>query len=191
MPRAAGLGSGIKDHFSDTIILMNSLVLFSHGKESGPWGSKIRYLADLAVQQGCAVLSPDYSGMDDPAARIDQLLGLDLPAHDRLVMVGSSMGGYVATAASATLKPAGLFLLAPAFGMADYPEAYPAPSAGAICVLHGWRDDIVPPERGIYFALQHRAELHVLDGDHRLNALLPEVGALFANFLARVLAQSG
>jgi len=40
---------------------------------------------------------------------------------------------------------------------------------------------------GIRFAQAHRARLHVLDGDHRLNAVLPEVGALFESFLRRVM----
>jgi pimeloyl-ACP methyl ester carboxylesterase len=159
------------------------LVVFAHGKESGPWGSKIRHLADIAQTFGCQVLSPDYSDLAAPEQRIRRLLSLELPPHDKLVLVGSSMGGYVATAASRHLHPAALFLMAPAFGMPDYPEAYPVPDAGRICVVHGWSDDIVPVERGIRFAESHKATLHVLDADHRLNSVLPKLGRLFADFL--------
>jgi hypothetical protein len=34
-------------------------VYFSHGKESGPWGSKIKRLAGIAQQKGYAVDSID------------------------------------------------------------------------------------------------------------------------------------
>jgi hypothetical protein len=44
-------------------------VCFSHGQESGPWGTKIRALADVAH----AVESLDYQGMADPQARARKL----------------------------------------------------------------------------------------------------------------------
>ncbi len=33
-------------------------VYFAHGKESGPWGSKIRYLADLSRVVKCSPCKP-------------------------------------------------------------------------------------------------------------------------------------
>lgn len=166
------------------------LVVFAHGKESGPWGSKIRHLADIAQAQGCAVLSPDYSDLAVPEARIERLLALELPPHDQLVLAGSSLGGYVSTVASRQLHPVALFLMAPAFGMPGYAEAEPVPDAGHICVVHGWGDDVVPAERGISFAERYKATLHVLDADHRLNAVLPQLGGLFADFLEVAIAQN-
>lgn len=165
---------------------MSTLVLFAHGKESGPWGSKIRHLAAIAEGLGAQVLSPDYSDLADPDARVERLLTLSLPAHDRMVLVGSSMGGYVSTVASQTLKPAGLFLMAPAFYMPGYGVQTPAPGAGQVCVVFGWQDETIPVEHGIRFAQAHRAELYVLDGDHRLNGVLPEVGTLFERFLGKL-----
>ena len=47
-------------------------VIFSHGQESGPWGTKIRAMADLAKSMGCAVQSIDYQGIADPHT-IDEL----------------------------------------------------------------------------------------------------------------------
>ena len=38
-------------------------VYFSHGKESGPWGSKIKRLANIAKEHGCSVDSIDYSDL--------------------------------------------------------------------------------------------------------------------------------
>ena len=165
-----------------------SLVLFAHGKESGPWGSKIKHLAAIAEQHGCKVLSPDYSDLQSPDERVKRLLALKLLPHDRLVMVGSSMGGYISTIASLTLKPEGLFLMAPAFYIPGYAEQTPVSGASHTCVVFGWQDDVIPVEHGIRFAQAQRAELHVLDGDHRLNSVLLEVGAVFDRFLERVLA---
>ena len=89
---------------------MQALVLFAHGKESGPWGSKIRHLAQISERIGARVLSPDYSTMQNPEQRVQHLLSLKLPPYSQLILVGSSMGGYVSTVASSTLKPDGLFL---------------------------------------------------------------------------------
>ena len=44
---------------------------FAHGKESGPWGSKILHLAEGAKKMGLEVESPDYRDL------------LELVTHDR------------------------------------------------------------------------------------------------------------
>ncbi len=168
---------------------MKTLVLFAHGKESGPWGSKIKHLAAIAEKHGAQVMSPDYSDLMDPDARVERLLSLPLPDHDRLVLVGSSMGGYISTVASQTLKPAGLFLMAPAFYIPGYRVQTPESGADTTCVVFGWRDELIPVESAIRFAQAQRVALHLLDGDHRLNAILPEVGALFERFLVGVIGQ--
>lgn len=165
---------------------MQTLVLFAHGKESGPWGSKIRHLGALAEGLGAQVLSPDYSDLSDPDARVARLLDMPLPDHDRLVLVGSSMGGYVSTVASQTLKPSALFLMAPAFYMPGYAVQTPVPGTSRVSVVFGWHDDVIPVEHGIRFAKDQRAELHVLDSDHRLNSVLAELGILFENFLKKI-----
>lgn len=165
---------------------MKTLVLFAHGKESGPWGSKIRHLAAIAERLDMQVLSPDYSDLADPDARVARLLAMPLPIHDRLVLVGSSMGGYVSTVASHTLRPAALFLMAPAFYMQGYAVQDPVPGVGQVCVVFGWQDDVIPVEHGIRFAQAHAAALHILNGDHRLNGVMAELGILFENFLKKI-----
>lgn len=64
---------------------MQTLVLFAHGKESGPWGSKIQHLAAIAERLGAQVVSPDYGDLPDPDARVARLRAMPLPAHERLV----------------------------------------------------------------------------------------------------------
>lgn len=162
-----------------------NLVCFAHGKESGPWGTKITFLAERARARGFDVMSPDYSGSHDPKERVKQLLAL-APRAERLVLVGSSMGAYVSAMACAALRPRALFLMAPALyfpGWDEDPEDCPALSV----VVHGWIDDIVPVERAIRFAQPRRAALHLLDSGHTLNDQLPALGRLFDQLLADVL----
>ena len=159
-------------------------VCFSHGKESGPWGTKIAAMADLARDRGLAVDSLDYQGMDDPAERVARLVAYCSGIDGPLVLVGSSMGGHVAASASAQLADVrGLFLIAPAFYMPGYEELTPKPVARRITVVHGWRDDVVPAANSIRFAAQHSAGLHLIDGDHRLTERIFEINRFFNWFL--------
>lgn len=162
------------------------LVVFAHGKESGPWGTKITQLAEVAKRRGYEVSSPDYSHTHDPHERVAQLMQMAPRAARTLVLVGSSMGGYVSAMACAALRPQALFLMAPALyfpGWEEEPDGVPSLTA----VVHGWGDDIVPPERGIRFAQTHRAALHMLDSGHTLNDQLPALSLLFDDLLHRAL----
>lgn len=176
------------------------LVVFSHGKESGPMGTKIRALMAIAQDLGMQVLSIDYrehpSGVrhspdtiGEPERRVEQLLGAALPEHNALVLVGSSMGGYVATVASQTLRPAGLFLLAPAFDRPGYLHQHPEHGAELACVVHGWRDESITPTSSMRFAEQQHCDLNLIDGDHGLNDALPQIEPIFRNFLQCVLSR--
>ena len=49
-------------------------LIFSHGKESGPWGFKIRRLAPIAEGHGCIVDSIDYRDCADAEQRVERLL---------------------------------------------------------------------------------------------------------------------
>jgi len=169
------------------MIAQRCRVVFAHGKESGPWGIKIRALADVARARGCVVDSPDYQGIDDPALRLARLVDL-APSGDPLVLVGSSMGGWVSAMACAALKPDALMLMAPALyfpGWDDEPAGIPKLCA----VAHSWRDDIVPVERAIRFATRHQAELHVYDADHSLVSVLPRLEQLLDGLLERALSE--
>ncbi|KAB7627294.1 alpha/beta fold hydrolase [Alkalilimnicola sp. S0819] len=164
-------------------------IYFAHGKESGPWGRKIQALAAVAEALGFAVESPDYSHTFDPRERVAQLLALAPGAPGKLVLVGSSMGGAVSIAASRTVQPDGLFLLAPAVYMEGY-EALPEPRAGLIEVVHGWHDEVVPVDKALRFAREQRARLHLLDSGHTLQDAIPYLERLFRLFLEDVLAQA-
>jgi len=160
-----------------------STVVFSHGKESGPWGSKITAMAAMVRDLGIAVESVDYRGLDDPAARVDRLIDVSKGIDGSLVLVGSSMGGHVAAAAASRIKPRGLFVLAPAFYMPDFEAHTPQDVACPTAIVHGWRDDIVPVENSIRWAREHLAALHVLDSDHRLEDKIETICQLLREFL--------
>lgn len=158
-------------------------VVFSHGKESGPWGAKITAMAVVASDLGSNVVSVDYRGIDDPSARVEKLVDSSAGLEDALVLVGSSMGGHVAGAAAAQLKPRGLFLLAPAFYMPGF-EAYTPQEVGCPTeIVHGWHDTIVPVDNSIRWAREHGAALHVLDSDHRLEDRIEVICLLLRAFL--------
>jgi alpha/beta superfamily hydrolase len=164
-----------------------STVYFAHGQESGPWGTKIQTLAQIAQAHGLQVESPNYAGMNDPDARVQKLLDLQPADPSGLILVGSSMGAYVATVASQTLKPAGLFLMAPAFYRPGYAHQNPTPHASLTVIVQGLQDTVIPPETSLRFAREHQTELHLIHGDHRLNDQILTIASLFEDFLRRAL----
>ena len=173
------------------------LVVFSHGKESGPWGAKIKTLAAVVERLGGQVTSVDYrehpkgtphdqNSPYEADRRVEQLLSTELPEHVKLVLVGSSMGGYVSTVTSARLRPDGLFLLAPAFYLNGYSNQDPTSLAKRTMIVHGWGDELVPVENTIKFSRLHRCDMHLIDGDHRLNDALLKIEPIFELFLQQI-----
>lgn len=161
-------------------------VYFSHGKESGPWGIKITRLAQVAQELGFETVSIDYRGVHDPEERVRMLLA-QCPQHDGMtVLAGSSMGGSVSLAAAAVIRPAGLFLMAPAIGIKGYPDLPPLLHAPPTLIVHGWDDEVVPPGPVIEFARQHRLELAMVADGHNLENSLDLLADRFRFFLKRL-----
>jgi len=170
------------------------LVVFSHGKESGPNGRKIQALAKVARASRAATVSVDYrespvgtmhdaNRPGEAERRVAQLLTEPLPKVERIVLVGSSMGGYVSTVAALNRPVDGLFLLAPAFFLNGYEEQSFQGTLPPTAIVHGWRDEVVPWQNSARFAERHRCTLHLIDGDHRLDEALPKIEGLFNLFL--------
>jgi alpha/beta superfamily hydrolase len=157
-------------------------VYFSHGKESGPWGSKITRLANIAKGQGFSVDSIDYSDIVDPDLRVERLINVLEKVEEDFLLVGSSMGGYVSLVASEKVKAKGVFLLAPAIFMQGYKKQTYSDDNN-VEIVHGWSDDIIPPENSIKFAKNIDCSLHLISGDHRLNSSIEIVEKLFFQFL--------
>ena len=159
-------------------------VVFSHGQESGPWGTKIRAMADAVRERGFVAESIDYRGMPEPQARVAKLKESCAEISGSIVLVGSSMGGYVSAEAASDVEPLGMFVLAPAFLMAELPEFTPPTVPTEI--VHGWDDDVVPADNSVRYAQMTSATLHLVDGDHRLTANIEQIVAYLLLFIDRL-----
>jgi pimeloyl-ACP methyl ester carboxylesterase len=161
-------------------------LIFSHGKESGPRGFKIRRLAPIAEAHGCRVDSIDYQDCADPEQRVERLLArVDNPSAT--ILVGSSMGGYVSLVASASLPVSALFLMAPALYIASFRQQHYPSQAAHIEIVHGWADEVIPAQNSIDYAREADCTLHLVRGDHPLNESIAEIESLFEGFLSRVM----
>jgi pimeloyl-ACP methyl ester carboxylesterase len=158
-------------------------VVFSHGQDAAPWGRKISALAEVARAEGYEAHSVDYRGVDEPRARVARLVDFCKELTGDLVLVGSSLGGFVAVTSASLLHARGVFLMAPAL----YVEGLPELRAGVLdcpaAVVHGWRDEVVPYEHSVRFAQTYKAALHLLESDHRLHNQVRLIQYLFEYFL--------
>ncbi len=161
-------------------------VIFSHGQESGPWGSKITAMAGRVRDMGCRVESIDYHGIADPTDRITKLIAACANIDESLILVGSSMGGHVATAAASAVGAVGLFVLAPAYYMPGFEASTPPAPGIPMAIVHGWHDDIVPVDNSIRFARDCAATLHIVSGDHRLTANIDEINDYLERFVSEL-----
>lgn len=158
-------------------------VVFSHGQDSSPHSRKIIALTETAKGEGYDVLAVDYRGIDSPKERVTKLVDACKEVQGDLVLVGSSLGGYVSLAAAPILHTRGIFLMAPAV----YFDALPPLREGSIdcpfTIVHGWRDDVVPADHSIRLAQAYRATLHLVDSDHQLHTYLRMIRYYFEHFL--------
>ncbi len=161
-------------------------IYFSHGKESGPWGTKIKRLAEIAAAREYAVESIDYTDTMDPDLRVERLLDALARERDDYLLVGSSMGGYVSLVASESISARAIFLMAPALYIPGYRRQEYHSRSPQIEIVHGWSDDIIPAEHSIRYAHEADCTLHLIAGDHALNGSLDMVAGLFEGFLERV-----
>jgi pimeloyl-ACP methyl ester carboxylesterase len=161
-------------------------VIFSHGKDGEPWSRKISAMAEIARAEGYKADSLDYRGLNTPRERITKLVEHCQKLPGELVLVGSSLGGYIAVTAASLLHARGLFLLAPALLMSELPPLRQGLIDCPTTIIHGWRDTVVPPEQSVEFARQYKATLHLLDSDHRLYDQLQTINYFFEHFLIAI-----
>lgn len=159
------------------------VVYFSHGKESGPKGTKILAMTKVAKKLGFKTFSIDYRGIESPEERVSKLISEITLTNTPVILVGSSMGSYVSIVASNTIKPDGLFLLAPAVYLKGYDSVELIPNAKKTFVLHGWNDEVVPYQNAIKFAEKFKTDLYLCDDDHRLSGSTELLEKEFKKFL--------
>ena len=141
-------------------------LVFLHGLESGPHGSKYRLLAGLGLGE---VLSPDCQGVDDPSERL-RIIEAALADRNHLVLVGSSFGGLMALlyVARHPQQVAGVVLCAPAVHRPDLPRPPELPGSLVARVLHGRGDEVVPLADVVAYCEAQALPLTLVDDAHRL-----------------------
>lgn len=169
-------------HDINLVAEQKPLVIFSHGKVTGPKGSRILALSKIASRLGYEVESLDYRRLptNERVEKLNNYIeNLDRP----YVLVGTSMGGYVSAVAALSNNPLGIFLISPALYLDGYAEAEVEKLRCPTTVVHGWNDDIVPVENVIRFAKSANASLHIFAGGHRLRQKLSDTESCFEQFL--------
>jgi len=159
-------------------------VILSHGMESGPNAIKVTRLAAVAERMGFTSERPDDQGIFDPLIRLQRLLPKIAAAPRPLILVGSSIGAYVSGLASLQSAVDGLFLLAPPVRLPDIEPDLDL-QAKRICIVHGWRDELIAPQAVYELALRLRAQLHLYDSDHRLGDIVEDLERDFGAFLGK------
>ena len=140
-------------------------ILFLHGLESGPMGTKARWFSSRWKTVIPALPTPDFHACVQLAAQ-------ELAHHSPRLLVGSSYGGAIAQLLLERGDWRGpTLLIAPAgekLGLSVHsPEGVP------ILVLHGDQDEVIPLQDSIRYCTAQSVSLQVIiGGDHRLNALL-------------------
>ena len=157
-------------------------VVFSHGRDGTPFGTKIRALYEIAEAEGYEVAAVDYRGVDDVGERVQMLHEFCRGFSGHLLLVGAGLGGYVSLAAAQTLHAGGVFLMAPALHTPGMPPLKRMPDC-PVALVHGWRDEVIPYDQSMRFALEHRLALHMVESDHRLHSAIPFLRYLFQYFL--------
>ncbi len=174
--------------FYRIIVDLGMYIFFSHGKESGPKGSKIQLLNKIAIKKGYKTKSIDYKGIECPELRIIKLKEeIEKVNSKQYILVGSSMGAYVSTVFSIKNDACkGLFLMAPAFYLANYEIQEFKNLPKYIHIIHAWEDKIVEAKNAIKFAHIHKSSLKLLSSNHRLSNVHEQLKDEFTSFLTHL-----
>lgn len=165
------------------------IAIFSHGKQGNPQGKKINILRTVAENQGFETYALDYTKCKDAKQRITKLKQfIAAKPTAQILLVGSSMGGYISTALANDYELMGLFLLCPAIYMPkpEYEVQNYSPKCGHIEIIHGWNDATVPFENSIKFGQQTKAVLHLVNDNHRLANSHHFIAQRFQQFLSEL-----
>lgn len=164
-------------------------IIFSHGKESGPNGKKIQLLSKVASNLGFETDSIDYRGMYDVKERVALLEKtlMDL-GEEEVILVGSSMGGYVATVVASKFPVLGLFLMCPALYMEDYDVQTYDVKTKNITIVHGWSDEVIPFNNSIKFGLENSANVLLIEDNHKLENSPTILAQQFSFFLKSIIS---
>ena len=144
---------------------MTPTILFLHGLESAPHGSKYRALVKVFGEG--SVLAPDFRGVPDAIERL-RIAEEATRGLTGLFLVGSSFGGLVGglLASQHPERIRAAVFAAPAFHRpaASGIERVPEQSI----ILHGTEDDVVPIEASRTFSKKFGVPVVEVEDGHRL-----------------------
>ncbi|NOZ48456.1 MAG: alpha/beta hydrolase [Chloroflexi bacterium] len=144
--------------------------IFIHGLLGSGQGFKGNFLR----QRFPDMLTPDFPGtLDERMRRLGAILAQSAP----WILVGSSLGGLMATMAAAAHpeRIRRMVLLAPALIWPDFVRRLPPPIAVPTIIYHGRNDPLIPllQVRPLIEQVFTHATLHEVDDDHMLHATMP------------------
>lgn len=161
---------------------MNPRIVFLHGLESGPHGSKYQALSALAP----GVMAPDCTGIFDLKDRL-AVIERELAGIGRMILVGSSFGGLSALRFAQERgnreRVVGCVLCAPALNMDGAAEIRGIPEDTVI--IHGTEDDVVPIRFSEDLHARFGGTLIRVDDGHRLELSRDRIVAEVAAMLSR------
>ncbi|MCW8858880.1 MAG: alpha/beta hydrolase [Deltaproteobacteria bacterium] len=143
-------------------------ILFLHGLESGPHGSKYQALKEIFGE----IIAPDCTGVKDEAERL-RIIQTELSTgKETFLVVGSSMGGLMALILQQANPDAvaGMVLCAPAIHR-PAAEALNLDNLPPTTVIHGTQDEVVPFAASKPFGKR----LIAVADDHRLSNSMTEI----------------
>ena len=149
------------NHYMD-----QSRIVYIHGSDS----NSQTYKAQVLRKQFPKMIVPDFTGpLGVRMAKLESILGVQVG----WTLIGSSLGGLMA-ALFTTKHPEQvrkLVLLAPALNLPEFFKRLPKPVRVPTLLIHGRKDDVVPPGMVRRLAKQIFPKLTYLlvDDDHRLH----------------------
>jgi pimeloyl-ACP methyl ester carboxylesterase len=141
-------------------------ILFIHGSDSNGQTYKAQVLRGIFPE----IITPDFSG--PLGVRLAQM-GAIIGDETNWTLIGSSLGGLMAAIFTAKHpdQVRMLILLAPALNHPEFTKKLPKPVRTPTLLIHGKKDDVVPPEtirrltKQIFPMMQYLS----VDDDHRLH----------------------
>ena len=150
------------------------MIIFAHGLEGTPNGSKIQTLRNSGIE----VIAPDFQGMP-LIKRVELLEKISADYADKKPILGGSSYGGLTAAIVAMRHPdrfRGLLLCAPALHLKEPPvddsKILVAPKGMPTVIIHGVEDSIVPISCSVEYVERSGEEIiefNQVDDGHRLS----------------------
>lgn len=147
--------------------------IFIHGLDSSNQGTKSRFFRETYPD----MIIPNFDGpLQERMEKLDRVLS----NHSRIRMVGSSLGGLMATlfAMDHPLEVERIALLAPALHMLEFvPEKKDKTVSAPAWIFHGTADALIPPALVAPIARRIFLDLHFreVEDDHMLHRIFRDI----------------